>query len=89
MSELRGAASPADVKALEWLLDRFEQAWQGGAPPSIKDFLPAGRPGRRRALYELIKIDLEYRWRSPAAGHGGRLAPRVAGEATRGASRPP
>ena len=78
MSELRGAASPADVKALEWLLDRFEQAWQGGAPPSIKDFLPAGRAGRRRALYELIKIDLEYRWRSPAAGHGGRLAPRVA-----------
>jgi len=56
----------------EWL-DRFEAAWQEEAPPAIEEFLPpikAGRrpaddPARRTLLHELVKIDLEYRWRRP------------------------
>jgi hypothetical protein len=61
--------SSADAPALDRLLDRFDRAWQRGAPPPLADFLPAGARGRRQALHELIKIDLEYRWR-PRAGRG-------------------
>jgi hypothetical protein len=52
---------------------RFEEAWQGGGVPAVRDFLPPRRPrkphrrvnhaDRRRLLLELVKIDLEYRWR--------------------------
>src|SRR5262249_25221701 len=44
-------------------LDRFDSVWRGGDPPGIEDFLPAGGSERREVLLELIKIDLEYRWR--------------------------
>ena len=55
---------------LEKLLNDFEEAWQSGTPPTIDEFLDAAPPGlvacgggRREALEELVKIDLEYRWR--------------------------
>jgi serine/threonine-protein kinase len=44
-------------------LRQFEDAWQSGVP-RIEDFLPADA-SRRAVLVELIKIDLEYRWRRP------------------------
>jgi serine/threonine protein kinase len=55
------------------LLDHFEVAWQGQTPPAIEEFLPPGLAGGqpvydpdvRELLQELIKIDLEYRWRRP------------------------
>jgi len=51
-------------------LERFEEAWQRGAEPRINDFLPPdtveNRACRRNLLEELIKIDLERRWRSDA-----------------------
>jgi hypothetical protein len=47
---------------LEPLLDRFEKAWNGPAPPRIEDYLPAaGDPARLAILAELVRIDLERR----------------------------
>ncbi|MFL5244180.1 MAG: serine/threonine-protein kinase [Gemmataceae bacterium] len=61
-----------DLTDHDELLEQFEQAWLQGPPPALADFLPskAGkRPpdaaARRSVLMELVKIDLEYRWRSP------------------------
>jgi serine/threonine-protein kinase len=55
-------------------LDRFEEAWQGVVPPALGQFIPSdlapeGRDGadmRRRLLIELVKIDLNHRWRRDA-----------------------
>jgi serine/threonine protein kinase len=44
-------------------LRQFEDAWQSGTP-RIEDHLPTDA-SRRSVLLELIKIDLEYRWRRP------------------------
>ena len=41
------------------MLDAFEVAWQGNAPPRIEDFVPPKNDGG--LLYELVAIDLEYR----------------------------
>src|SRR5262245_24800219 len=53
----------------EQLLYQFDQAWQCGRQPRIEEFLPPGYKNssaadRRKALSELIQIDMEYRWRS-------------------------
>src|SRR5262245_10978094 len=58
---------PLSPQAVQ-LVDRFEQAWQGKTPPRIEEFLsPAPTTStdlpRQALLKELIKIDLEYRWR--------------------------
>jgi serine/threonine-protein kinase len=44
------------------LLDRFEEAWQSGIP-ALADFLPAEASHRRQTLVELVKIDMNHRWR--------------------------
>jgi serine/threonine protein kinase/WD40 repeat protein len=59
------------------LLYQFDRAWQGGSAPSIRDYLPLlardNERGARQFLEDLIKIDLEYRWRqSGADGQGTR-----------------
>ncbi len=47
---------------LEHLRDRFENAWNGPAPPCLEDFLPQSDSKRRLAvLVELVKIDMERR----------------------------
>src|SRR5262249_11141978 len=50
--------------------ERFEQAWQSGTVPGISDFLAIGASGgidadvaQRTLIVELIKVDLEQRWR--------------------------
>src|SRR5262249_12944078 len=45
-------------------VESFIKAWEGGgAPPELRDFLPADPPAvRRMTLIELLKVDLEYRW---------------------------
>jgi len=48
---------------LESLVDRFEEAWQAGAPPAIDDFLPTETEPRHAALVALVAVDLEYRWK--------------------------
>jgi serine/threonine protein kinase len=68
------------------LLERFDQAWQEGPPPSIEEFLPCGEErehissvvSRRALLEELVKIDMEYRWqRSDPSSAQGSSGPRV------------
>jgi tRNA A-37 threonylcarbamoyl transferase component Bud32 len=71
------AEGPED---LDRLLDRFERAWQKGVVPAIEEFVPAGIARGRQLLFELVMVDLEYRWRRPPT-------PVVAG-AKRGAAWP-
>ena len=52
----------------EQLLDDFENCWLSGTTPNISQYLPSGdagtqSPHRSELISELIKIDLEYRWR--------------------------
>jgi tRNA A-37 threonylcarbamoyl transferase component Bud32 len=44
----------------------FEQAWERNGPCEIDDFLepPSAATSRSRLLFELICIDLEFRWRN-------------------------
>ncbi len=45
-------------------IERFVQAWESGTPPALADFLPQpGAASRPCTLVELIKVDLEYRFR--------------------------
>jgi serine/threonine protein kinase len=77
-----------DFPDIEERLERFDAAWRRGTPPILSAFLPPERdPERREVLEELIKIDLEYRWRRggtrPAelrelpAEDGGARRPKV------------
>jgi serine/threonine-protein kinase len=64
MSEPCQAAS----SELDSILDRFEEAWQGDSPPRLEQFVIAelGRldaARRRQALIELVRIDMDNRWR--------------------------
>jgi serine/threonine protein kinase len=62
-----------DLKTSEWqelqqIADRFEKAWRKvadqGEPPDLARFLPPPQdPLRKVVLQELIKTDLEARWR--------------------------
>jgi serine/threonine protein kinase len=62
-----------DLKTAEWqelqlIADRFEKAWQKvgvqGEPPDLGKFLPPPQdPLRKLVLQELVKTDLEARWR--------------------------
>src|SRR5712692_2151686 len=62
-----------DLKTSEWqelqqIADRFEKAWKKvgdqGEPPDLVRFLPPPEdPLRKQVLQELIKTDLEARWR--------------------------
>ena len=74
MPRTRAAPAPTVGAPSEMLsaLDRFDRAWrQTRTPPWIEEFLPprsestgAEKEHSRRAqLEELLKIDLEYRWR--------------------------
>ena len=46
-------------------LETFIRQWDSGQAPTIADFVPAGPDTLRRlVLTELIKVDLEYRWKS-------------------------
>ncbi|MGE3805537.1 MAG: serine/threonine-protein kinase, partial [Gemmataceae bacterium] len=61
--------SPADpALLLDEALIHFDQAWQHGTPPELADYLQRLPDElRREGLEELIKIDLECRWRRDAA----------------------
>src|SRR5436309_15773345 len=72
-SGLGDAGDLGDLKTAEWqelqeIADRFEKAWQKvadqGEPPDLDRFLPPPQdPLRKLVLQELIKTDLEARWR--------------------------
>ncbi len=66
MSQPSGAGQLGDS---DWLrhdatIEAFERAWHADAAPNIEDFVPpASDPSRRQVLAELVKLDLDYRWR--------------------------
>ncbi len=81
---------PGEQTALLDLLERFDRAWQGRTPPRIDEFLPPTSSvttaeddsSRRLRLEELIKIDIEYRWRvashdpaGPSTWESGKESP--------------
>jgi len=59
---------------LDAVFEDFEAAWTRDENPDLSGFLPAiGAPKRHEVLLELIRIDLEFRWRnaqfSPDTAH--------------------
>src|SRR5262249_8461596 len=64
------------------LVDRFQARWQSQMPPQLEVFFreALGTDGRsldeaarRGFLEELVKLDLEYRWKSRPHGQGGTV----------------
>jgi serine/threonine-protein kinase len=61
---------------LDPLIEQFEKAWHSPTPPRLEDFYrtqgEALEPAaRRQLLYELIKVDLDYRWKKQASKSAG------------------
>lgn len=59
---------PGSAPDIRQLLHAFEDAWQGGIPPALDAFLLPlsagnGPADRQQLLEELVKVDLEYRWK--------------------------
>ncbi|MEX0642278.1 MAG: serine/threonine-protein kinase [Pirellulales bacterium] len=69
-------ADPPSASPFEDRIDRFDAAWREGKSPKIQDFLPSPKASasgdylreRRALLIELVKVDLEYRWRRAREG---------------------
>jgi len=66
----KSRSSPPSLSGLLDFLELFEQAWQEEQPPDLGEFLSSASARgledastRRQLLEELVKIDLEYRWR--------------------------
>jgi serine/threonine protein kinase/tetratricopeptide (TPR) repeat protein len=53
-----------DWDRLEEIVERFEEAWQGGPPPAIDDYLKLGDIEPRKLLMELVYADLECRFKA-------------------------
>jgi formylglycine-generating enzyme required for sulfatase activity len=59
-----GGLSSLDWKNLEERADSLEEAWKRDEAVDLSEFLPSGEnPARAAILHELIKTDLECRWR--------------------------
>src|SRR3984957_13863852 len=56
--------SAGDLAELEAAVDRFENAWEVGEPPSIRDFCGSDEPLATALLRELVLIDFEHRLRA-------------------------
>jgi serine/threonine protein kinase len=88
-----GPSARPEGPDLEEIVDRFEEAWQARQVPPLEPLLPPPSCAFRRGIVEeLVRIDLEYRWRrfgrgraQPSAVPGGGEGPTV----TRGGSFPP
>jgi tRNA A-37 threonylcarbamoyl transferase component Bud32 len=61
-----GVGERAELSAwVDQVADRFDAAWRSGSPPRIADFLgEVSGPRRTALLIELVKIDLECRWKA-------------------------
>jgi WD40 repeat protein/serine/threonine protein kinase len=57
----RGSADKETLDRIDPYVNRFEEAWRGGTPPPIDDFLPKDGPDRLAVLKELIMVDMERR----------------------------
>lgn len=49
------------------IVERFEQAWMGGKPPRMEDYLPTDAGDRPRVLLALVLVDLERRFQAGEA----------------------
>jgi serine/threonine-protein kinase len=57
-----GSLSATLARRVDQACNRFERAWQSGAPPQIEDFLSASSDAEHTALlHELILLDIDYR----------------------------
>src|SRR5262245_53648150 len=74
--DLPSQRMPLGTSTAQDLLDRFEAAWRSGPPPPIEAFLPVQQPQRQTVLRDLVKVDLEYRWRRNVPGAPGSLKER-------------
>jgi eukaryotic-like serine/threonine-protein kinase len=62
---MAGNELPAELLAeLEAAVDRFEDAWQAGEPPSIRSFCGSEEPLATAVLRELVLVDYEHRLRA-------------------------
>src|SRR5262249_3203066 len=59
--QLRKTPAGQTGNDLEEILERFEQAWRQGGPPSLEGYLPADGALRRSVLVELVHSDVECR----------------------------
>lgn len=60
-------SQPEIQSKIDSLLDQFDEAWNRNEGPWIQDYLlPNGDDHFDALLEELIKVDLEYRWRTPS-----------------------
>jgi WD40 repeat protein/tRNA A-37 threonylcarbamoyl transferase component Bud32 len=68
----QASSPPESARDAEPLLFHFDQAWRSGTPPRIEDYLPRlkNQGEARKFLEDLVKIDLEYRWRQKPTGAG-------------------
>jgi serine/threonine protein kinase len=74
MSRVHDSASDHGPSVSNQVLEigaRFEDAWRGGGPPAIADYLPPGGPERLAVLVHLVHVDLERRLK---AGEPVRVA---------------
>jgi WD40 repeat protein len=64
--EKHDESAPASLRDwVDQVADQFDSAWQREPRPGIGSFLGQERGGRRLALLgELVRIDLEYRWKA-------------------------
>jgi serine/threonine protein kinase len=73
MTQARSPSLPQGPLDADDLLGHFDHAWRSGLAPAIRDYLPllahssGNDPCARQFLEDLIKIDLEYRWRQTEA----------------------
>jgi len=72
---------------IDMICDRFEAAWRDGKQPRIEEFLgdetlQKGPTQLRELLVELVKVDLEWRWKSPPVE---TISSKQASESTAGA----
>src|SRR5262245_11096022 len=70
-----GSTKNDDHSAMDARIAEFDNAWRQGRTPHISDFIsPQEVDAHIDVLIELIKIDLEYRWRPDVGdkihGHG-------------------
>ncbi len=69
-----------DLNDFDSWIDAFESAWLDGSRPDLSLYLPSDSPvaegcSHLDLLRELVKVDLEYRWRSSAESIPTRSLP--------------
>jgi serine/threonine protein kinase/Tfp pilus assembly protein PilF len=62
-------SDPLNHSQLTWrrreeIVEAFEEAWLSGETPRLEDYLPADGPDHRPVLVELVRADLECRFRA-------------------------